>query len=125
MFAGEKQSEDKLAPYSELHSVHIDASVDIRTVNRATGASHKWETLIVWVGAWAGSFWLLVCFQNHTSTCYGRVQGFQTAFCHSLVYDIAHLEHLIVQHRFQAVIINGSLMDREILTCWVYFTRNR
>ena len=25
------------------------------------GPTHKWESLVVWVVAWGGSFWLLVC----------------------------------------------------------------
>lgn len=27
---------------------------------RLKGHTHKWESLVVWVGAWGGSLWLLV-----------------------------------------------------------------
>ena len=31
-----------------------------RGCRRLKGHTHKWESLLVWVGAWGGSLWLLV-----------------------------------------------------------------
>ena len=41
------------------HMRHMNVG-SARGCRRLKGHTHKWESLLVWVGAWGGSLWLLV-----------------------------------------------------------------
>lgn len=54
---------EKKKPCTQLQdssSFIMEAEAGCQDVKRAKGSSHKWESLFVWIGAWASSFWCLV-----------------------------------------------------------------